>query len=72
VEQHTTSTSCTSTVSGSRSPLFEKSEKSDSRLPIYLERDYYLAIADLAQEIVEQMYVDQIWRSCPHASDVHR
>ena len=69
MEQHTTSTSWISTVSGSRS-LFEKSEKSDSMLPIYLECDYYLSIADFAQQVVEQMHIDQFWRIWPQTPTV--
>ena len=39
-------------------------------LPIYLERDYYLTIADFAQQVVEQMHIDQVWRSCPQITNV--
>ena len=39
-------------------------------LPIYLERDYYLTIADFAQQVVEQMHIDQFWRFGPQTPNI--
>ena len=38
----------------------------------HLESDNNLTIADLGQDIVEQMHVDEGRRCCPHASNVDR